>query len=456
MKDIKISAIIYVLNGISYIEKCVRSVMCQTLREIEILVVDGGSTDGTLERIERLSREDLRIRIIHSASGVGLQFNRGLCEARGEYISICESDDYILPDMYMYQYKIAEEYKLDILRADANHFFEIEDEEEFSIPTSLSKREELYDTVLDTTEDMRVLKLGISSFWSGLYRRKFLVEQKIFMNETEGAAYQDTAFYFLSIMQAKRVMLLKKAFYCYRLDNPSSSVNNPRKISMLIEEYRLLKKRLKNLNLFEKCKEVYMSWKVNGHLGFCSSLSEELRDKYIPLMYKDLYHDLIIENIEGNESDILDNTILNRVKKSEGALREYINKSYQVLNDTKERLENLERNREIVIFGCGDIGKLVYSYLIHTNREVAAYTDNNEKLWGKYVETAVVLEPQRAVQTYPEAFYIIANERYSDIMKKQLRKLYIKEEYIIICDNYCFFLKHILQKSLKEMKGSLK
>ena len=131
MKEIKISAIIYVLNSISYIEKCVRSVMSQTLQEIEILIIDGGSTDGTLEIIEKLSKEDIRIRIIHSASGVGRQFNKGLCEARGEYISICESDDYILPDMYKYQYEIAKKYELDVLRADANHFFEIRDGKEF-------------------------------------------------------------------------------------------------------------------------------------------------------------------------------------------------------------------------------------------------------------------------------------------------------------------------------------
>lgn len=456
MKEIKISAIIYVLNSISYIEKCVRSVMSQTLQEIEILIIDGGSTDGTLEIIEKLSKEDIRIRIIHSASGVGRQFNKGLCEARGEYISICESDDYILPDMYKYQYEIAKKYELDVLRADANHFFEIRDGKEFFIPVTLTKQEEMYDRILDTTDSQCVLKLGINSFWSGLYRRRFLVERRIFMNETEGAAYQDTAFYFLAIMQAKRVMLSQKAFYCYRLDNPSSSVNNPQRITMLTEEYRLLKKRLKDLNLFEKCKGIYLSWKVNGHLGFYNSLPEELRDQYIIFMYQDLYRELSIENAQENEADMPDDKILNLVKESVDALREYLYERYRILYDTEERLEKIERNKEVVIFGSGDIGKLVCSYLMHTNRNVVAYTDNNKYLWGKPIGSIIVLEPEKAARFYPDSFYIIANEKNSDFMKKQLQQFYIKEDHIIICNNYCFFLKHILQKKLKGIEGPLK
>ena len=58
MDEIKVSVIIYVKNTIEYIEKCIRSVMNQTLQEIEILIIDGGSTDGTLDIIEKMKQED--------------------------------------------------------------------------------------------------------------------------------------------------------------------------------------------------------------------------------------------------------------------------------------------------------------------------------------------------------------------------------------------------------------
>ena len=96
MAMIKVSVLTYVKNDAAHIERCMRSVMAQDLPELEYLVVDGGSTDGTREIIDRLAEEDTRIRVIESEPGLGHQFNVGVKEARGEYIGVCESDDYLL------------------------------------------------------------------------------------------------------------------------------------------------------------------------------------------------------------------------------------------------------------------------------------------------------------------------------------------------------------------------
>ena len=114
MNNIKVSVLTYVLNDVMHIEKCVRSIMSQTLRDIEILLIDGGSTDGTLQKLIQFDKEDSRIKLIRSDAGVGKQFNTGLRLASGKYIGICESDDYILPDMYERQYEVAEQYQLDV------------------------------------------------------------------------------------------------------------------------------------------------------------------------------------------------------------------------------------------------------------------------------------------------------------------------------------------------------
>lgn len=445
-KKIKISVIIYVLNGMPYIEKCIHSVMNQTLREIEILVVDGGSIDGTLNIVETLAKQDSRIRVIYSNPGVGRQFNIGLQEARGKYIGICESDDYILPKMYEYQYEIAERYDLDILRADAKRFFEIEDGKETILPTELSKQEELYHTVLDTTKNMQILKLGINSFWSGLYRREFLLQKKIFMNETKGAAYQDTTFYFLAIIQAKKVMLSKESFYCYRLDNPVSSVNNPLKVSMLIEEYRLLKERLISLDLFKWCKEIYLSWKINGYLGFYDSLLEDLKDNAVSLIYRDIYNEVISETFVEDKFSVKEKKVVNLVRQSMEKFQWYLNENDKTLCNVKKRLESIECDRKIIIFGSGVLGKLTYSYLLQMGRDVIAYTDNNKDLWGKQIDTVSVVEPEYIVKNYPDALYIVANERHSNIICEQLRSWGIKESCIIVCNNYIFLLNGIMER----------
>ena len=446
---LKVSVLVYVLNDVKNISKCMKSVMNQTLKEIEILVIDGGSKDGTKELINEMAQSDSRIRIISCNPGVGLQFNRGLLEAKGEYIGICESDDYLLPDMYEHQYNLAHQYQLDMLRADARHFCEVEGFGEVVFPVKLSNSEELYNCILDSKNDFRVLRLGINGFWSGLYRRNFLLEQKIFMNETKGATYQDVSFYFFALIKAKRVMFSKDAFYSYRLDNPNSSVNNPQKITVLIEEYQLLKERLLEQGLYEGCKEIYLSWKINGYLGFYDSLSYELRKEFIVLMYKNLYEELTTERFSCKELSIKCEKIVNLIMDSFVVLREYMFRYYKILDDTKQNLKRIELDKKIVIFGNGELGYLVYLYLLYTDRHIAAFADNNEKLWGVKKGDIPVLKPEEAVKSYPEAVYIIANEKYSEMMKIQLQNLKIKDGNMIECNDYGYFRKHILQSELR-------
>lgn len=75
---VKVTSITYVKNGKDYIEQCLESIMNQTLKDIEIIVVDGGSTDGTAELIDALQSKDLRIKVLHKEGSVGAQFNAAL------------------------------------------------------------------------------------------------------------------------------------------------------------------------------------------------------------------------------------------------------------------------------------------------------------------------------------------------------------------------------------------
>ena len=100
-KDIKLTVIMPSLNVAPYIEMCIKSVVNQTMQDMEILCIDAGSTDGTLEILEQFKREDSRIRIIHSdKKSYGYQVNKGLALAKGKYVSIVETDDFISQDMY--------------------------------------------------------------------------------------------------------------------------------------------------------------------------------------------------------------------------------------------------------------------------------------------------------------------------------------------------------------------
>ncbi len=446
---LKVSVLVYVLNDVKNISKCMRSVMNQTLKEMEILVIDGGSKDGTRELINEMAQSDSRIRIISCNPGVGLQFNRGLLEAKGEYIGICESDDYLLLDMYEQQYNLAKQYQLDMLRADARHFCEIEGFGEIVFPAKLSNMEELYNCVLDSENDFRVLKLGVNGFWSGLYRRKFLLEQKIFMNETGGATYQDTSFYFFASIKAKRVMFSREAFYCYRLDNPNSSVNNPRKVDGLIGEYRLLRKRLENEGIFERYKEIYWSWKISGFCWFYMCLSKTAKKEYIHLVYNEIFRDLASKDYQGTELQRQFKEMVRKVELSQDEFEKFM-ESYDIpIDGMEEELHKIKHDCDVIIFGSGNIGKLVHLYLLHKKIRPKVYADNDRTKWGKEIENILVESPDKVVDLYSQAFYIIANASHYHEMRGQLIQLGIKENNIIICNSQTT-MKNVLIKSLKQ------
>ena len=92
----EISVIMPSLNVRPYIEKCLGSVVSQSFKDLEIICVDAGSTDGTLEIINEFARKDSRIKVINSdIKSYGYQMNLGIRYAKGEYIGIVETDDFI-------------------------------------------------------------------------------------------------------------------------------------------------------------------------------------------------------------------------------------------------------------------------------------------------------------------------------------------------------------------------
>lgn len=108
-----ISVIIPVYNIMEYLPRCVQSVCSQSYSNLEILLVDDGSTDGTGALCDELARTDSRIRVLHKENGGSSSArNLGLDNARGEYIGFVDSDDYISPQMYERLYEAMEKYKV--------------------------------------------------------------------------------------------------------------------------------------------------------------------------------------------------------------------------------------------------------------------------------------------------------------------------------------------------------
>ena len=106
-----ISIIVPVYNVLEYLPKCVQSLQNQTYPQIEILLVDDGSTDGTGNLCDRMAKEDQRIRVYHKENGGSSSArNLGILKAKGEYLGFVDSDDYVEPNMYEKLYNAIEQY----------------------------------------------------------------------------------------------------------------------------------------------------------------------------------------------------------------------------------------------------------------------------------------------------------------------------------------------------------
>ena len=121
---IKVSVVVPVFNVETYLPQCLDSILSQTLEDIEVICVNDGSTDNSLKILREYSLKDKRIKIIDKDNaGYGHTINIGMDMAKGEYIAIVESDDYILHDMLETLYLTADENNLDFVKSDYYRFY---------------------------------------------------------------------------------------------------------------------------------------------------------------------------------------------------------------------------------------------------------------------------------------------------------------------------------------------
>lgn len=228
-----ISVLIPIYNVEKYLRECLDSLLSQTFGNFEAICLNDGSTDSSSAIAHEYAADDERFRVVDKQnSGYGATMNVGLDEARGTYIAVLESDDFFYPNA------------LEILHTAAESFDAQAAKGNFTFYWTQGQRDELHRMVepdmcghvVDTREDMRIF-FQKASIWSGLYRRDFLLENKIRFLETPGASYQDSSFAFKIWAAAKRAVFMEDPVVHYRQDNESSSVNSKGKVFCVCEEY---------------------------------------------------------------------------------------------------------------------------------------------------------------------------------------------------------------------------
>ena len=216
----RVSVIIPVYNVEKYLRECLDSIVNQTLREIEIICVDDGSTDGSPEILREYGEKDCRITIISQENrGISSARNHGADIASGEYFYFMDGDDILERDALSRLYQLSEEKSLDVLYFDGKSFFETEELKEIkkNYITYYARKGD-YSRVM-TGPQMLHEMIAMDEYRSSLclqfissvhYRQENLRFE-------EGIIGEDNIFTFQCIMPAHRVYHMKEAFFHRRV-----------------------------------------------------------------------------------------------------------------------------------------------------------------------------------------------------------------------------------------------
>lgn len=266
----KVSVLVPIYNVEKYLRQCLESLVNQTLREIEIICLNDGSTDSSLDIIKEFAQDDERIVIVDKKnSGYGDSMNQGLKKATGEYIAIVESDDFIELDALEKLYKLAKTHDAEVVRANYYRYKGGKDKKYSYVEAADAGR------IIDPVRHTWVF-YQIPSIWSAIYKREFLEKNGIEFLPTPGASYQDTGFNFKVWASAHRVYFTTEAFLHYRLDNEASSVNNPGKVFNVNYEYAEIEKFLKERKLFDQLGPIMEIAKFGAYHWNINRLSPKL------------------------------------------------------------------------------------------------------------------------------------------------------------------------------------
>lgn len=345
----KVTVVVPVYNVERYLRECLDSIVNQTLKEIEIVVVNDGSTDNSLSIAQEYAKKDARIVVIDKENaGYGHSMNRGFERARGEYIGIVESDDCARPLMFEKLYEQAKQHDADVVRS--NYYTMADNGTKFTLIDVLNLARAPYYTAFDSKDYPDILR-GSPAIWTGLYKKDFIRRNGISFLESPGASYQDTGFMLKALEAAEKVVLVREAFLNYRIDNASSSVKSGAKVFCVSDEYASLESFMSSRpERAEAFRYMIQAKKYETYLWNYNRLDDALKPGFLEFMNKEF-----------------------SAAQSQGDLREslFSPEEWRELQAIIAHPESLSGKRLTVV--DADLDELEHRKTLYANGEIPAY-----------------------------------------------------------------------------------
>lgn len=226
----KISVIIPVYNSSTYLRKCLDSVVNQTLKDIEIIVINDGSTDDSKNIIEEyLCKYKNIIFIDQENKGIGKTRNIGIKKATGEYITFIDSDDYIKENMLEEYYKYAKKHNFDLVIG--------------SYIKKINNKEIIFENNKFKTGNVKttpqILYLIEYGPWAKLYKCEMLINNNIYFDEKR--KYEDMPFVSKALLKSKLIGQITEPYYYYIIHNNSETTTMDKRVFDILDILKEIK-----------------------------------------------------------------------------------------------------------------------------------------------------------------------------------------------------------------------
>lgn len=367
---ILISVVVPIYNAEKYLERCIESIINQTYTNLEIILVNDGSTDASYGICQKYAQNDSRIRILNKTNGGVVSARKaGVQSAAGDYIGYVDADDWIEKEMYLKMYQQGVTEATDIICVGVRREFE---DGSYDI-TRMDIKEGIYDKdnieikllpqIINTDSFFSWgLQLGL---WSHLFKRNLVLKNQMKISDSIKMG-EDVACSLPCYLEAERVAVVKEPLYHYRQFPESMKGSADRRDIMGCKYlyYYLLERMMEHEHLYEM-----------------------LKKKVIHVVYYDLFCSAYNIFIEGEKNILF---------------------PYQI-----------ERGKKIVIYGAGVVGRKIYQAVRKNNFcEIVLWVDSR---WEMYASSGQEVEDPEELLTAEYDYIVLA------IAKEELR-IEVKEE----------------------------
>ena len=350
----RISVLIPVYNASQYLNESIGSLLNQTFKDFELICVNDGSKDDSLDILKSFASEDSRVKVFDKENGgCGSARNRALEEARGRYVYFFDPDDKIPKNTLMSAYKYAIYNDSDMLIFKARAFDDngLHKKTFFELQKTLPKKN-LYTYTFDYHEVKRHVMSGGFAPWSKLYKKEFLDSYDDFRFDT-GLAFDDVPFHVKSMLRARRISFINMVLYYYRGDNANSvnsTASNGFDIFRIID---IVKEFLISDGYYDEFIREFHHFEVNPILLYMISTDSsdyydaarrrfmEIDEEYLPKNRE--RYDMVIETEDFEEFKLKYNKLM--LTKERDKLTKQVNRLESQNNKLKKENDKLKKQQ---------------------------------------------------------------------------------------------------------------